>query len=88
MTPVTWNDNEPEFPNFLPPLEPKPTVFLTATQARERIEGVFKAAGVKIDVFTYADYGYPSYMEVTAIFPDGAEFSGDIEGLDTDGYSR
>lgn len=66
MTPtVEWHDNEPEFPDFLPP---KPaSIELTVAQAAERIKDVLAAAGIDIDTGIDIDGAW-----VSATFPDGA----------------
>lgn len=82
MTPIEWNDSEPGFPDFLPPL-PKPPV-LDKDEATERLEGVLKAAGIKLSMRGCSCCGY---FSVT--FPDGSTCE-DIEvgAIEVDGYSR
>jgi hypothetical protein len=57
---------------------------LTANQARERIEGVLKAAGIRIDAFSTAD----GALDTEAEFPDGAKFSGDLMSIYADGIAH
>ena len=61
--PVEWHDNEPTFPDFLPP-KPEP-VLLTAYEAQERIKGVLEAAGITCLITG----------RISAVFPDGAKCS-------------
>lgn len=77
---IEWNDSEPTFPDFLPPLEPKPTVHLTAAQAKERIEGVLDAAGIAVDVWIESTWK----ME----FPDGAKCYEENFYIESTGYPK
>jgi hypothetical protein len=76
MTPIEWNDSEPGFPDHLPPLPP--VLHINDTECRARLQGVLKAAGIKI--------WFCGSMDVT--FPDGATFADDGLIIEADGYSR
>lgn len=82
MTPVDWHDNEPTFPDFLPP-KPQP-VELTPEDAQKRIEGVLRASGITVRIGSCGCC--PPWMVAT--FPDGATFDGDIDTIDADGLSH
>lgn len=75
--PVEWHDNEPTFPDFLPPLPPKP-LWLTPQEGCARLEGVLKAAGIK---------AYFRAEDVEITFPDGERCLDDFTVM-VDGYSR
>jgi hypothetical protein len=75
---VEWHDNEPTFPDFLPPL-PEPKV-LTAAAAAERLKGVLEAAGIT------ADFRIGTMWDLT--FPDGAKCYEEDFYVVADGYSR
>lgn len=77
MTPIEWNDSEPGFPDFLPPL-PKNAQDLTPEQAKERLEGLLEAAGVSAAIFGYA------FIE----FPDGKVLQPANVFIDAKGYNR
>jgi hypothetical protein len=77
MTPVTWNDSEPGFPDFLPP-KPAP-VRLADDEAVQRLKGVLEAAGIELDGFLEA-------MDVK--FPDGAVAVLDWRYIEANGYTR
>jgi hypothetical protein len=77
--PIEWNDSEPGFPDHLPP-----KAELTPEDAQARIEGVLKAAGIRVHIGSCGCC--PPWMRVT--FPDGATFEGDIDHIDADGYTH
>jgi hypothetical protein len=83
VTPIEWNDSEPGFPDFLPP-KPAPKK-LTLEETKERLEGVLKAAGIKIKLGGCGCCGSP-FVEAT--FPDGATSDVDDLKLDVDGYTK
>jgi hypothetical protein len=84
MNPVDWNEYEPTFPDFLPPVEKPQPVVLNDADAQSRIEGVLKAAGIKVRIGSCGCC--PPWMVAT--FPDGAVFDGDIDTIAADGYTR
>ncbi|MBW7970971.1 hypothetical protein [Bradyrhizobium sp. BR 10289] len=77
---VEWNDSG--FPDHLPAVEPHK---LTAEETTERLEGVLKAAGIKIKLGGCGCCGSP-WVEAT--FPDGATADVEHISLEVDGYSR
>lgn len=81
MPPVTWNESEPFFPDFLPPVE---TTELTEEQATERLKGVLEAAGI-----TGLLSGCNCCGDMTLTFPDGATYHGNEVGyIEFDGLSH
>jgi hypothetical protein len=81
--PVEWHDNEPTFPDFLPP-KPEPKQ-LSREEAEARLEGVLEAAGISLDL--YASEG--GMVDVIATFPDGAAFrETDRINLLAEGYTK
>jgi hypothetical protein len=81
MNPVDWNEYEPAFPDFLPPVQKRE---LTKDEAVERLEGVLKAAGIKISM-----YGCSCCGEFSVTFPDGATCDDNQVGeIEADGYTR
>jgi hypothetical protein len=81
---VEWNDSEPTFPDFLPPLPPKREI--TYAEAAERIERVLEAAGVKLKL-GFSNYDY--WLDMDAEFPDGARFVGvGAFSIEARGYTR
>jgi hypothetical protein len=73
--PVEWNDHG--FPDFLPPLQ---HTRLTHAEARERLEGVLKAVGIK------AGLSVDGIVHLT--FCDGAKYSGTRLDIECDGLSH
>jgi hypothetical protein len=78
MTPVEWNDSEPGFPDFLPP-KPTGRRHLSDTEVRERIEGILKASGIKIqcvllDVCAHFPDGTYAFTDGIDVFADGLNF--------------
>ncbi|MCP1937369.1 hypothetical protein J2R95_003164 [Bradyrhizobium japonicum] len=55
--PVEWHDNEPEFPDFLPPIKRKPV--LSREEATQRLTGVLEAAGITAALFGTALISFP-----------------------------
>jgi hypothetical protein len=82
---VEWNDNEPMFPDFLPPIKKPEPVKLPRAEAERRIEGVLEAAGISLDLFACEG----GTVELIATFPDGATYECDgAINLLAEGYTR
>jgi hypothetical protein len=81
MTPVDWNDNEPTFPDFLPPSTPNAR--LTQDAAQARIKGILEAAGVR-GAIVVGPAGSYVYLD----FPDGAVYSECGLFVSAEGYTR
>ena len=73
---IEWNDSEPCFPDFLPPLPKR--LWLNPEEIRERIEGVLQAAGIK---------AYFRATDVEITFPDGERGLDDFN-VYVDGYPQ
>jgi hypothetical protein len=76
MTPVEWNDSEPGFPDFLPPITRKPEI--TREQAEWRLKAVLEAAGI------IANF----YGSALLSFPDGVVYGPAEFTVNAEGYTR
>jgi hypothetical protein len=66
VTPIDWNDSEPAFPDFLPPLQKRE---LTREEVVARLDGVLKANGITVSL---QSCGCCGGVEMKVSFPDGA----------------
>jgi hypothetical protein len=76
MTSIEWNDSEPGFPDFLPPITRKPA--LSREDAELRMKGVLEAAGIIASI----------YGTVLISFPDGVVYGPGEFTVNAEGYQR